>query len=136
MNYSKIYLRSGGIRNVNPVLSKAFKVPSFCGHIDVYPETIAVVGKFVDNESVLIENVDLPRDVVVCLGEIPHKGDLDFPSSCGGAETEGQHCDCLEVMVVRAGQRMMRLTARCLNMVAGGQSVCCVLSLLSGLGAQ
>ena len=110
-----IHLRPRRIRNVNPVLSKSLQVFPSRGHIYVDPKSITVVGKFVDDESVLVEDVNLPGDVVVSLGEVPHEGDLHLSPVHG--KTEGQQ-NCL------TGDRKMKtepwlreLTRSCLYML-------------------
>ena len=83
-----IHLGPRRIRNVNPVLSKSLQIFPSRGHIYVDPKSITVVGKFVDDESVLVEDVNLPAYVVVRLNEVSYEGDLYLPPS--GGETEEQ----------------------------------------------
>ena len=96
MEYYNIYLGSSRISNVNPVLSKGLQGLSSGGDIYVNSESVAVVGKLVDDESVLVENVNFPSNIVVCLGEIPYEGHFHLPPSSLGAETEGHNTNCLQ----------------------------------------
>ena len=53
-------------------------------------------SELVDDQSVLVENVNLPPDIMICLGQISHEGDFHLPPSSPGAETEGQNTNCLQ----------------------------------------
>ena len=103
MEYYNIYLGSSRISNVNPVLSKGLQVPAFRRDIDINAKSISVVGKLVDDQSVLVENVNLPSNIVVCLGEISYEGDFHLPPSSLGGKTEGHNTHCLQAGDVKAG---------------------------------
>ena len=118
--YRFMHLSSGGVWHINPVLGPCLLVPALGGHVDVDPEPVAVVGELVDDERVLVQHVDLPRHLVLRVGQVADEGHLHLAASLlGRGAAQGQDTGHLGVGSYQLDQQenICYLTRKYLSML-------------------